>query len=37
MFSPSAINKEDLNDMTKKKLESFEKETEQAGLKVRKV
>ncbi len=32
----SQINKEDLNDVTKKKLESFEKETEQAGLRVRK-
>ena len=36
-YSPAAINRDDLNDMTKKKLEGFEKETEQAGLRVRKV
>lgn len=34
VYSPT-INREDLNDLTKKKLESFEKETEQAGIRVR--
>jgi hypothetical protein len=33
-YSP-IINREDLNDLTKKKLESFEKETEQAGIRMR--
>jgi hypothetical protein len=36
LYSPG-INRDDLNDLTKKKLDSFEKETEQASIRVKRL